>query len=366
MNKKMITLCPLLLSYPEISFAGESTEPLSAELVVEWQNENRLSSDDSTVDETNNSFFRAELAPVLRLSSNIFIDGVLVFEPFAQAAAKNIGDDIWFESNGLFAEEIKINFEYGNYTFWGGKFNPSFGTAWDYGRGIWSEDFAEDYEITEKLGVGGSYDFVTKNFGNHTFSASSFFADTTFLSGSTVTKRARTSLKDGGASNTEDFSSFTISLDGENLMGIEDLKYHMAYRFLGEQDKNRSGTADDETGFAAMLNYGMALDEDLSVDILGEYASLYNFEGVKNSDRNYYSASIVTTIYDNWNITAGYTLRDIKNDGSGGKFDDYLFQLSAGYDFQNGLTAETGWRVTEESNVDTDVIGFLIRYTKEF
>ncbi len=45
---------------------------------------------------------------------------------------------------------------------------------------------------------------------------------------------------------------------------------------------------------------------------------------------------------------------------------DHLFQLSGGYDFGNGLTLEGGWKSTEESSVDTDILGALARYTVEF
>jgi len=231
----------------------ESSKAVSAELVVEWQNEYRKHSDDPATDETNNSFMRTELAPTIRLSEHVFIDGVLVFEPFDQAAELNAGDDIWFDREGGFAEELKLNVEYGPYAAWIGKFNPSFGKAWDYGRGIWSEDFAEDYEITEKLGVGGAYALDTEKAGTHTFSATTFFADTSFLSEGVITSRDNVSLEDGGASNTEDFSSYTLSLEGEDVGGVENLGYTLGYRHLGEQDKNRDVTTDSETGYTAGL-----------------------------------------------------------------------------------------------------------------
>lgn len=266
----------------------------------------------------------------------------------------------------MFAEEIKLNFESGPWAAWAGKFNPGFGSAWDYGRGIWSEDFAEDYEITEKLGIGAAYTFETQHSGNHTLSATTFFADTTFLSDSVITKRPRVKLSDGGASNTEDFGSFTVALDGETLGGVENLSYHLGFRFLGEEDAAPGAGTDDETGVAANINYATPISDDVAVDILLEYAGIQNFGGAANTDHNYYTASIVTTIMEDWNVTAGYTLRDIDAPGSGSDFDDYLFQLSGGYDFGNGLTAEAGWRSSEEADADTDILGFLFRYTRAF
>lgn len=97
-----------LFAPPLVAFADEITSPVSADLVLEWQNEYRSDSDDATVDETNNSFVRAELAPKVSLGDYFFVDGVFVFEPFDQAAALNENDDIWFDREGIFVEEIKL------------------------------------------------------------------------------------------------------------------------------------------------------------------------------------------------------------------------------------------------------------------
>lgn len=354
-----------LAMLPSMAKADEKPA-ISAELIVEWQNDYRAHSDDAAVDETNNSFARSELAPTIRLNEHFFIDGVLVLEPFDQAETINANDDIWFDREGVFTEEIKLNFEYGPYRIWAGKFNPGFGTAWDFGRGIWSEDFAEDYEITEKLGGGIAYTYEADGVGAHTLSGSTFFSDTSFLSRGLITGRDRTKLTDGKAGNTENLSSFTLSLDGEKLAGVENLKYHLGYRFLGEQEKNRSTTTEDESGLAAMLGYVVPVNDNLSFDLLGEYAGLHNFEGTKNSDRDYYTSSVVATLYSDWNVSVGYTKRDIADDGNGASFNDHLFQFSGGYNFGNGLTAEAGWKATKVENQNADTLGFLLRYRREF
>lgn len=324
----------------------------------------RASSEDPEIDETNNSFARAELAPTVRLSEFFFIDGVFVFEPFDQAGEVNAGDDIWFDREGALVEELKLNFEYGPYAVWAGKFNPGFGRAWDFGRGIWTEDFAEDYEITEKLGVGAAYTCETANFGTHTVSATTFFTDTSVLSEGIITDRDDVDLEDGGAGNTEDFSSFTLSLDGDNLGGVENLGYHLGLRHLGEQEEEAGPDTMDESGFAASINYAAPVSDTVGIDILAEYAGIRDFEGVDGSDRDYYSASLITTFNEKWNLTLGGTVRDI--DEAGEDSSDHLLQISGGYDFGNGLTAEAGYRTTDEADVDTDIAGFLVRYQTNF
>lgn len=59
----------------------ESSPVFSADAVIELQNEYTVDSDDEAIDEHNNIFLRAELAPTVRLNENFFIDGVLVLEP---------------------------------------------------------------------------------------------------------------------------------------------------------------------------------------------------------------------------------------------------------------------------------------------
>ena len=365
-KKSVVLLSSCVSVFPFDVYAQDTQSNFSAGLVMEWQNEYRAHSDDPTIDETNNSFFRAEFAPTFMLSDTFFIDGGIVFEPFEQAAEVNAFDDIWFDREGVFVEELKLNYEDGPVAVWAGKFNPAFGWGAEAGRGIWGEDFAEDYEITEKLGAGAAYSFNAGKAGDHTISVNTFMADRSFLSGGLITARDRVTLSDGGASNTHVPKSYSIALSGENIQGIENLVYQIGYRSLAEQSKGQDATTDREYGWEATLSYKYPISSALYFDLFGEYAALRNFEGLKNSDRDYYSLSAKANINTNWNVTAAYTLRDVRDDGAGRDYNDYLFQLSGGYDFENGFTAELGRRDSQEDGVDTGIFGGLVRYSIDF
>ncbi|MBI1272482.1 MAG: hypothetical protein GC131_00140 [Alphaproteobacteria bacterium] len=322
------------------------------------QSESGVSSDDPD-NERHNIFMRSEVAPRLQFNENFFIDGVAVLEPTRTSSP---GDDTFFENEGVFIEEIKLNYENGPFAAFGGKFNPGFGIAWDYGRGIWSEEFAEDYEITEKIGFGLAYTLETESFGSYTLTGSTFFADTSFLAESGITGRDQLHLSDGGASNTEDLSSFVLSLDSESLAGIENLSYHFAFRHLAEGSASSGGA--DEQGFATNLRYVIPFSDALQSDVLLEYAGLCNVDG-GTEDSRYYTASVVNKIYENWNLTVGFTNRIMTMAGSP-DIDDHLLQLTAGYDFGNGLTLEAGWRNSNEAGTANNILGGLARYTFEF
>lgn len=337
---------------------AQESPTFSGELVMEVQNDYTVDSDNPATDGYNNLFSTHELAAALQFNENFYINGVAVWETIQDI---DPNDDNFFDNEGLFIEEIKLNYENGSWAAWAGKFNPGFGTAWDAAGGIWGVDFAEDYEVTEKIGVGARYTFENEQIGTHSFTANTFFADTTFLSRSLVTNRGEIDKSDGGVSNTEDFSSFVMSLEGEDLSGVENLYYQVAYRHQDEGDVNTGG--DDETGYVVTLGYSFNVQERVGMNALIEYVDIENFEA-GTDDNQYLTTSLITTIDENWNVTASYTARNI--DSTDGDTNDHLFQLSGGYDFGQGTTADIGWRNSEESNVDTDIVGFLVTHTIEF
>lgn len=324
---------------------------LSAEIVVEAQSQQET--------EHSHTFLRTEVAPTLAFNDHWFVDGVLVLEPLDREGLTRRRRT--FDREGVFAEELKLNYQQviadNTLQIFIGKFNPAFGTAWD-ARGIWGEDFAEDYEITEKLGVGGAFTLQTASLGSHTVSASSFFSDTSALSQSVISTRGRTNKRDGGAANTEDLSSYAIALDGEQLGGITGLNYHLAYRSLKRGDANIG--ADDESGYAATINYARKLNPRTEINLLLERVEINNFDSAAQ-DRTYNTSSLITTIDDKWNITLSHTQRVIDADGAA-EVHDHIFQLSGGYDFANGLTLDIGWRQSDEESLGQNTFGILGRY----
>lgn len=360
MKYPFITFCGLCLgvSAGGVAYAKKSYPYFTGEAVFELQTEEGYDSDDKD-NERNNTFWRTEVSPKLSFNRHVFMDGLLVMEPVQES---DPGDNNFLDNEGVYIQELKLNYNKGPYAFFVGKFNPGFGIAWDYGRGIWSEEFAEDYQIIEKLGVGGSYTLKTEKAGEHKLTASTFFTDTTGLSESVITGRGNVDKDDGGAANTEDFSSFVISLEGDGVAGVKNLYYQLAFRHLAQGDADAEG--DDEQGVAATLGYVFPVVDNVEMDALLEYANIHHFDAGME-DREYLSGSLVTRFFENWNVTVGYTKRNVEPEGEV-DINDHLLQATGGYDFGNGLTLDAGWLGTEESDVDTNIIGALARYTVGF
>ncbi len=121
---------------------------------------------------------------------------------------------------------------------------------------------------------------------------------------------------------------------------------------------------DRQTGYAVTLGHALPVTDRVVADALVEFVDINNVDGA-DADSQYLTTSLITTIDDAWNVTLSYTGRDMDVSGAP-DVEDYLLQVSAGYDFGQGTTAEVGYRQTEESNVDTDIIGGLVRHSFEF
>lgn len=339
------------------AFADNFSPQLNGIISFEIQNDWTYESDDPDL-EVNSLYTTIEPYFILSLNDHLAFEAALVFEPVQDPDA---GEDSEFDNEGLYAQELKFTYTGERLGLFIGKYNPTFGTAWDLAPGIYGSDFAEDYELTERLGFGGSYVFEALDVGTHTITANSFFTDTSILSDSTITRRGRTDKNDGGPGNTEDLSSLSVTLDSENPVGIEGLNTHLGLLHQAEGDADEG--SGDQNGVVLGANYTMELSDTYELTGLAEWASISNTEG--NDDTRYLTTSLVLNIDDNWNVAASYTGRttNIEDEGD---MDDNLFQLSAGYAFENGFTVDAGYRWAEEDNVESNGVGALIAYSYEF
>lgn len=289
---------------------------------------------------------RGELAPTWTLTPGVRLESTLVLESLRDPA---VNDDHWAGDEGVFVEELKLVVEQGSWQATLGKFNPAFGSAWNDGRGIWSRQFAEGYEITERLGAGLEHTGPDHALGRWSGSISAYVADTTALSDAVITSRPRTDREDGGPANTDSIASGTATLSVERLLGVERLVATIAYRHQGAGDADP--TAEDETGVAVTVEHGTLFSPTLGADVLVEYVDIQHFE-TQDADASWLTTGAVIHLHRRWRLAASHTRRRI-----GGETDDRLLQLSGGYRFNHGATLEIGWRRSREAGEDADIIG---------
>ena len=329
---------------------------IEGELIWELQGDFTTDSDDRDA-ELNDIFGYLEVAASLYLSDKFQVNFALIGEPVLDPGPR---EDRFFEDHGLYLEALNAQYNFSeNTNIVAGKFGPGFGTAWDATPGIYGVDFAEDYELAEFIGVGLNHTFDGGSFGEVTLGANIFFADTTFLSDSIITRRGQTDIADGGAGNTEELDNFSITLDGTELPTMEGFSWHLGYRHLSAG----LGDVDDEQGFVAGFIQETDFGDERSAVFNLEVATFDNFGGSAD-DVNYLTAGL--TLADGpWHLDLAGTLRDIEVNG-GPDSDDVLFQASVGYTDQHDIDWNVGYKYAEEGGVQSDTFGIFITKAVEF
>lgn len=337
--------------------AARGAEPpaFEADINLDFQSDTTFASDDPALEVTEVSpTIEAELAfrPTREFALVALVDAESVRDP-------DPFEDAFVEDVGVFFEELYVEYATGTFELVAGKFNPPFGIGWRDLPGLYGSDFADDYELSERLGFGARATFDTDLFGTHTLGASAFFADTSVLSDSALTSRGRLRRSDGGPSNTGDPASFAITLDGTDPAGLSGLSYHAAI----SRQRPGEGNVGDEWGTALALYGDVPLGDGWSLMPIAEFAAQENDDA--GPDDAYYLDGGLEAVNGPWLFTVAGGTRVIDKAG-GGTTTDTLFQVSIGYEFEDGPAFELAYKVSEEGGVASHVIGALVAYELEF
>ncbi len=341
-------------------------------------------------EEYRDSEVRSRLYSTINLTPNISINSFLALERSHQASEderrhqlSSGGGDRSFEDEGIHAEELTLVYDSKNFAFVAGKFNPDYGTAWKWSRGIWAWSVAENYRLREKLGLDAMYRLGDiKKTGQYVFGISAFTNDRKNIDNAKITGRDSDHKFDAKPGDARSLQSYVASLDvnfdfGEKFGDKEKLSYHFAYSNLAVNERASSVTAtkiDNQKGFVAGLNYQYPIVKNFTLDGLVEYQNTRNLGGNSDITENYFTASAVGKIYRNWNVTLTYAERkNLHIDQAG--FDQNLSEISLGYEFKKNnffdkfliqlghKNQRTDYKTSLETQND---FGLLLRYYKNF
>ncbi|MBM3490819.1 MAG: hypothetical protein FJX68_10265 [Alphaproteobacteria bacterium] len=312
----------------------------------------------------------SEIGLALHVTDWASLQATLVIEPLTDASSNRAFEDV-----GLYAEQLFVNFELGRFAVYAGKFNPAFGTAWDRAPGIYGTDFAEDYEVTEQIGLGAAAKLETLEWGAHELNVAAFFADTSFLSNSAITRPRRDDpdlgrakrlrLADGGAGNTESLQSFLLALNGGSFGFAPNLGYHVS---LLRREPGRAEIA-RETGVAAGLQAELTLGPGANLTPLVEVARFFHFAG-QAQDADYVTVGAEIG-WQSWSLAFSTTARYFSEpeDGSGPNgrnARDHLRAISLGHDLGHGLGVAVGLKNERLNGQDVNTVGFVVSYDYDF
>ncbi len=291
-----------------------------------------------------------------------------------------VPEDKIFEDHKLFINKLILSYSTDSgITLYGGKFNPSVGLDYHVFPGIWGYQKVEEYAIVERLGYGIALKQNFEDLGTHKLDVSTFFKDTTSLSNSVITDRGKTKKSDGGVSNTQDFSSYSISLEGKNFFSlsnnfVDGLSYKLGHakqskatKNLGSNSANSSAINDntaltnDEKRSSISLMHKSLIAPNLSMRILTEFMKIEHLTGEDGHDRDYMTTGL-DLYYKKFNVGGTYTQETNEAAEEDEAIDDKVYQVSVGYLVNNNLHFHVGYKKADEENEIKHTLGAMIQY----
>jgi len=362
-----------LMAYAASAEAGEMGDFPRISGTIPFQIQNDYNFDQDGVSDWNN--LTTDTEPDLTID---FIPGPPNLILYAHSVLETVGNgpkpgkDAYFKDTGLYMQNLNLSYGNGRWGVLGGKFTPDFGQAWNLAPDLYGQDIPQDYEFDERIGLGAAYTFGDGSFGLHTFSATTFFLDTTFLSDSIITSRGRTKKSDGGPSNTQSLDSFSLVYDGAALpiRALPGLEYE-----LGMISQAKGSTEDArEVGYVVSANASFPLNgsdavlayEFIELKPLLEFVYFDDYDGVKGQDRSYTTASL-ELIYKQWDFGAAYSYvhTDHPADPSGNDH-GYEVSLQGGYTLENGFGIAVGWNYARDPDDGSEGQMIGIEFTYEY
>lgn len=301
------------------------------------------------------------------VNTNIELEGEPAGHDHGGGGAALDGSNRYFEDTPLFVRALTVNYDDENFGAYAGKFDPVISFDQHVMPGIYGYQIVDEYTVREKIGVGGYGRLKTDNFGTHRLDVSTFFADTTFLSNSLLYERGVTHKSDGGVSNTEDFSSFAVSLGGSDFFSQNsDTSNGFSYRLGFARQAAGEGDETSEYRYTASGKYEHAFTPDLKGRILGEIVHINHLNGETPHDRTYNTIGAELG-FRQWVLGSTYTYVSNENpDDADEAQDGEVFQASLEYRFMNGISVGAGYKYQEEEGEKNHRIGAMVGYSLTF
>ncbi len=261
----------------------------------------------------------------LSLETEIVLEG----EPGYEHGERG-GQGAFFGEHELVFEEFTLNFEreFGaaNFFLYGGKFAPVVHLDSEEFSGVYGYRLTREYEIEQRIGLGGGIKLNAEDLGKHGFDASFFAEDTTIFSNVDGMRRHR---RDGGVSNTGDLSSYALSLSGGDFHTLRDgvaafLVEGFSYRIGYAKQARGAGGERDESRWSFSARRIRQLTENFFFNLAKETVIIKNFEGQANRDIKRTSFALDLD-WKLWTPAGGYALIENSSDRDGSIFN---FSLS--------------------------------------
>lgn len=331
---------------------------ITGSLWVELQYDRIYSADDDS--DGSDLFTKIEPEVLFHFTPELHVRAVGVLEPVLDRVPE---EHRLFEDHGAYLETLVLVYETDRFGAYGGKFTPIFGLH-DAAPGMYGDSFMSDYELTERLGLGGAVHLDADGFGTATIHASAFTADTSAFSGSAITDRGRIRRGDGGTGNTGGLENVALAVDLKPA-ALDGFTLRAAFLRQGHGEGDDADQHAVEVGAAYKYDVTDALTVLPMVDWVHSWDAPLDLGGsLRGAEQDHLTLGIAAEHGPWFGILSG-GLRLTDTPGADDA-DDSFVQVSGGYVFDFGVAVEVGWVASSVDAVDARTVGVLASYGVEF
>ena len=372
--KKLLPFLLFLIT-PCLATAQSNDIPIiSGKIFYQIQTDRIINNPNENINKSS-GFLYVEPNINLNITNNWSIKNQLRFQPNNTLTTRNQQDperyrsflqkdrNIGLKNNGVLVEEIKLHYENEDMKLDVGKFDPTFGTAHRRSKriGVFTSHFAEDYNLREKIGFN-----VVALLEDAQLSISSFFNDNTNLSNSAIDKRGTDNKARSTAGSTKSFSSYSVSLEGDNLFAFKNWFYYFGYRSLGVKNSFANNLyRDREQALAISSEYKHKIGKQTSLIPFAEAVYTKNASGIKNRNNTYLTTALIAQ-FSSWTASSSYSLKNINNKQLNNNNTDKQLQFSIGYKFDNNIALDLSRAKITENGQNAALVGANLTYLQEF
>lgn len=339
------------LSNACIANMAEEDDPVSGSWLIEFNSIFPVA-ESGEAKHIRNTWLKSDFGFTGKLTDRLEFFSMLVLEPVFM----DQGRDQLFDNEGLFLEEVGIALALESAHVFLGKFNPVFGLAWDDSLGLFADDLADEYEVTEQVGAAVE---MTGQFGQtrHQLYVGAFTDDRSIFSDSAFTSRGRNRAVVKSGSGLRQLKSVVLALSGK-LHGVSDgLGYHLSYRKLAMP----GGAGPDNRGVVAALQYENTIFGDTRSRVLVEWAEFDHFYQAHDQVR--FITPSITLQKERFELGFSWAKKAVVN---GGVDSRWLWQAHVSYALKEHAHISVGWKRESDARGDFHQIGLRLQSTFEF
>jgi len=316
-----------------------------SDLNIEYDTTLGESFDDTLVNIT--SEIDPEFSPTLFMTSDvrIILDG-------EDDGLRRYNTDLPF--NGVYIRELKLQKETDKYALFGGKFEPAY-RIFGYAP-IFFGNFATDFNLEERAGVGGSLFFDKTANSEVALTAQAFYLDKSRLSGEIFSGKARDGITNGQIGDTGRLNNYLVTLNGGITNWDPGLRWTIG---AGRQEPGDEVEKTEEAVLGSIYQIHRLAgggDVEFSLDLL----SVDNADGFnENTD-----SITVGGGYSDWPAYAGlaYSVRDVQYLDDGSERRDRIVEVVLRKGITESTLVEAAYQYSDAWDEVEKNFGIVFRY----